>query len=173
MLLTRLLDTLRELGGQRPAHADEARPPANGSTSERARAVPRHDEFADLLDAIGAIDSDHGPGDQLALRDATIAELRGMLVNLRGIGDTLAWTEQERLRLLARVAELERAAAVRDARAARRERELVSRQALVARERKRHAATRAKLAERERVAAERWRELQALRRELRRLRLVE
>ena len=166
MRLTRLMDALREMTSELKARdpVAESPPQPNGTAECTADSPPSSDEFSELLDAIGAIDSDHGPDAQLALRDATIAELRNMLQNLRGIGDQLAWTEQERLRLVARVAELEQAFAFEsDVRIARLEKEIARRKELVARERKRHSATRAKLAERERVAAERWREILELR----------
>lgn len=176
MRLVQLLSELRDR--LRRALSDGVGPPSAPTESTEP------DEFAELLEAIGSTASDDSAEaavrTQLALRDATIAELREMLTRLRGIGDRLARTEQERIRLVDRIAALEalRAAEAEEALCAaersqealeRLELKLSEREGVLARERERHAATREKLAEQKRIAAERWHELTHLRSETRRL----
>ena len=120
-------------------------------------------EFEDMLDALGATAPEPGEDARLAARDATIAELQTMLAGLRPLGEQLAATERARLAAEARLAELEASQAKALVR------KLGAREAVLARERERHAATREKLAERQRVAADRWREVQGLRAAKRRL----
>jgi hypothetical protein len=56
------------------------------------------DEFADMLGELGA-EPVSAVESALAVRDATIAELRARLADLSGLGERLAATERERLRL--------------------------------------------------------------------------
>ncbi len=136
------------------------------------------EEFQELLAELGAENQEPDYATELARKDGTIAELQAMLNGLRGLGDLLAESEKRRLATEARVAALEsELVQAREDLARlpdfdeRQLRELEKREAVLAKERERHAATREKLSERKRVAAERWRELQQLRSEVRRLEL--
>jgi uncharacterized membrane protein YccC len=137
-------------------------------------------EFHELLADLGASDAPPDPAAEIASRDATIAELKGMLAGLRGLGDELALATRLRMEAEARCRSLE--ADLQSLRAAtqpapteaeptteRLQKELERRETVLANERERHAATRTKLLERRRIAAERWRELQDLRAQVRRL----
>lgn len=146
-------------------------------------------EFAELLESVGAESADG----RVDFRDHELAELREMLARLRPLGDELARTERERLRLTERCAELERRQAqfeqlfarqdeelaelreAKDPDPSRREasllRRLEEREGVLARERERLAQARRQRDERNQVAADRWRELRALRSRLRALEL--
>jgi hypothetical protein len=153
--------------------------PSGEPLVSRSTPVSDHAEFGDLLEAVGATSHESDHESELALRDAAIRELEGMLGGLRSLGDELAKTEQERLALAARLAELEGSSVTipshsqqPDHLADRLENKLAQREAVLARERSRHAATRDKLAASKRVAGERWQLLRELRAENRRLRIA-
>ena len=152
----------------RLANAIEPHAPA-----AEAGPVEGQGEFADLLADLGA-EAPTGEADTGAdLKDATIAALRGELHNLRDLGDRLAHTEQERLALVARVAELESGGAssvgADERSVARLERRLEQREGVLERAREQLAQQRGRTAEWKRKAAERWHEITALRKQLKEL----
>lgn len=155
---SRLLHSLRDKfeGGPEPESiAKPAEPPS---------------EFESFLDDLGA--EPPAADSELSLKDTTIAELTARLKDLQDLGDRLAATEQERLRGLERIAELE--ARLEEAPGPSTDSKLEAQVAKLTRARDRETERldrmRAKYEERKRVAAERWRELLELKRELKVLR---
>lgn len=144
--------------------ADALEPAAPGT---EGAADGSDSEFADLLADLGAQAPAGEEAADAGLKDATIAALRGELHNLRDLGDRLARTEQERLALAARVAELEAGAAAvgpsDETGVARLERRLEQREGVLERAREQLAQQRARTEEWKRKAAERWHEITALR----------
>jgi len=119
-------------------------------------------EFDSLLADLGS-ESPTSNAATLDLKDVTIAELSSMLEALRPLGDRLAEAERQRLEALARIEALERA---HDAEtAARLESEVQRLKTALVQSDLTLARTKKKLAERQHVAAERWRELRSLRSE--------
>lgn len=135
-------------------------------------------EFDDFLSDLGAEPSAPRGESDSVLKDATIAELTARLQDLQVLGDQLAATERERLSAVARVEELEAAAATEpkelatpspDAQTEQLEKEVRSLGRARDRQTERLDRMRTKFEERKRVAADRWRELLELKRELKAL----
>jgi len=123
-------------------------------------------EFESLLSDLGS-ESPTRSSPALDLKDVTIAELSAMLEALRPLGDRLAEVERQRLEALARIEALERA---RDADStARLTLEVRRLKSALAHSDQTLARTKKKLAERQHIAGERWRELRSLRAERSRL----
>jgi vacuolar-type H+-ATPase subunit I/STV1 len=151
--------------------------------TDRAAGDESGNEYDDLLAGIGAERSEPDPTALIECKDVTIGELTRLLAGLRPLGDLAARAEQDRIvavaradELEARIEELERRLTDRDGvvesrseEAARLQQQLTQREEVLDRERARHDATRQKLTERKAVAAERWRELRALRAKLKRI----
>ncbi len=123
-------------------------------------------EFAGWMSELGA----QRPSDvssELDLKDMTIAALREMLEGLRPLGEQLADSEQRRLELEVRLeaavcaTHIERTSEL-EVEVSRLKRALVQAQANLKK-------VRARSAERQRVATQRWREIQKLRSERTRL----
>lgn len=162
-LCSRILATLME--------SARATSPVPVSTPEAL--AEERSEFEDFLSDLGSEPSAPGePGDSV-LKDATIAELTARLQDLQPMGDRLAATEQERLAAVARVEELEAAAAAEpsapDAQTKQLEKEVESLSRARDRQTERLDRMRSKFEERKRVAADRWHELLELKREIKAL----
>jgi chromosome segregation ATPase len=152
-----------------PEAATELKNPTSGQSED-------WNEYDDLLAGIGAERSEPDSTAQIERRDVTIGELTRILEGLRPLGDLAAKAEQRRQAAAERVAELEERVADLESRFVDREEDreklelrLSEREAVLERERERHEATRKKFIERKAVAAERWKEMRALRSKLKRL----
>lgn len=133
-----------------------------GRPQESALTDDAEAEFAGFLSDLGAR-NDGDPAAPLDLKDVTIAALREVLEGLRPLGDQLAESERRRADL---EAQLEAAVcATHIERCAELDAELVRLRKTVVQTQSRLEKTRAKAAERQRVAAQRWREIQKLRSE--------
>lgn len=139
---------------------------ANTPRSEGAGQAQDFAEFEALLADLGS-ETPERNATALDLKDVTIAELSAMLEALRPLGDRLAEAEQQRLEALARIEALERAQDTETSACLEREVERLN--AALAHAGKTLARTKQKLAERQRIAGERWRELRSLRAERSRL----
>lgn len=137
-------------------------PDSAATPPEPVRTDTAEAEFAGFLSDLGAR-NDGEPAAPLDLKDVTIAALREILEGLRPIGDQLAESERRRADL---EAQLEAAVcATHIERCAELEAELVKLRKTVVQAQTRLEKSRAKTAERQRVAAQRWREIQKLRSE--------
>jgi chromosome segregation ATPase len=157
--------------GDRDPLDDFAQPTANpvskeSSESPRSAINASESEFAGWMSELGA----QRPADEateLDLRDVTIAALREMLEGLRPLGEQLADSEQRRLELEAR---LEAAVcATHIERTNELEIELTRLKRALVQAQTNLKKVRARSAERQRVATQRWREIQKLRSERTRL----
>ena len=135
-------------------------PPKPGEPAATTECAPEPEptEFESFLSDIGAEANPDDAQSKFTLKDATIAELTARLKDLQALGDQLATTEQERLKAVARISELEDG----DKRVEKLTRSLAN-------EKERLIRMRSKFEERKRVAADRWHELLELRRELKQL----
>lgn len=159
-----------QLDSPRPVPHDE------GDTIERDEA---HEEFSSFLDDLGAEPAEPDLESTILLKDLTITNLTARLMDLRGLGDELAEAERRRLAGSERILELEaRLEEPLDEVSSLRAENEELRAALAAVEAKlqksrdvnqrtheRLARSRKKFEERNKVAADRWRELQRLKRE--------
>jgi len=157
--------------------ADPGRAPSCGDDTVADELGGDWNEYDDLLAGIGAERSEPDSTALIECKDVTIGELTRILEGLRPLGELAAVAEQERMaavaradELEARIVELERRLAADDdqpvsddERCAKLEQQLERREKVLDRERLRHETTRKKLAERRTIAAERWKELLALR----------
>lgn len=147
-------------------------PPAQEEIATKLPESEEPSEFEDFLSDLGSLPNEPMQAGDSVLKDATIAELTARLQDLQVLGDQLAATEQDRLRAVARVSELEAVAANEKPESARTEaleKQVASLSRARDRQTERLDRMRAKYEERKRVAADRWRELLELKRELRAL----
>lgn len=126
------------------------------------------DEFGDLMAGVGATPVS-AEESAVAIREATIAELKKSLADLRPLGDRLAEIEKERMALEARVAEareeLAQTVEAQRAELAELENALATAERTKARLDDQLTRLRAKHKDRDRIATERWHEIRALKRE--------
>lgn len=184
-LVSKLRRRVSEALASTPADAGE-RAADGGDGREVPVETAEAGEFGDLLAELAAVQGPADPATALALKDATIAALRGNLEQLRPMGEEFAaatiWrtsAEAVLASLAGLCAELQaRADAPREAAGEREgvvqrvvelELELGQHATAARRLEERLEAMRAKYEERRKVAAERWREIQSLRSERRRL----
>ncbi len=127
-------------------------------------------EFESFLSELGADATESRRAGDSILKDSTIAELTLRLQDLQTLGERLATTEIERLRGLERISELETLlSAHNNDDVERLEKKVASLDRARNRESEKLARMRTKFEDRKRVAADRWRELLELRRELKQL----
>lgn len=131
------------------------------------------DDFGDLMADLGATPVS-AEDSALAIRDATIRELRSNLAGLRSLGDQLAETEKARLALESQLAEqhVELAHTVEQHHAEQTKAAAGQRKVEAGRERAedRLRRLRGKFGQRDRMATERWHKIRALQQELKALR---
>lgn len=139
-----------------PVLSQDSSTPQRAATSDEATDA----EFAGFLSDLG---SKAESGSAIDLKDVTIAALREVLEGLRPLGDQLAESERQRVDL---EAQLEAAVcATHIERCAELEAEVVRLKKAFVQTSLRLEKSRAKTAERQRIAAQRWREIQKLRSE--------
>ena len=153
-------------------HHDEG----TGDLTDRDEA---HEEFSSFLNDLGAEPVEPDLESAILLKDLTITNLTDRLMDLRGLGDELAEAEKRRLagsaRILELEAELEGPVSELDTVKAENERLRAALAAMEAKLQKsqdanqrtheRLAKSRKKFEDRNKVAADRWREIQKLKRE--------
>ena len=174
-LYSRLFPGLRGPEEERVTSEDAAASEEPRTTDEAESPAEEADEFGEFSDFLQDVGAENCAPDPDRLKDLTIESLREQLRDLQRLGDELAQTEQARLAGLERIAELE--AENESLREAPRSsectdnsahaKELAKRDRAEARLKERLDRMRTKFEERKRVAGERWRELQSLKRELR------
>jgi chromosome segregation ATPase len=151
------LDGLAPPQGNHVAPSDAVEPP---QIDERIEST--NSEFAGLLSELGS-ETPTENGTELDLKDVTIAALREMLEGLRPIGEQLADSEQRRTELEAK---LEAAVcATHIERRTELELDVVQLKRSLVQAQTSLKKVRARSADRQRLATQRWREIQKLRSE--------